>query len=247
MFSHHEQCPECASKGKDRAGDNLGVWKDGHKFCLSCGYHEAVGGVMRLETIAERLQEKQRNKSDTRIPTLPDDYSPDLPEVALNWLRKYDLTEDEIKRNHFGWSNEDHSLVLPVFDLNGNLLMAQRRRFITGKSRYFTTGLPEQVFHIIGNGNNNDCVCLTEDLISAIKVARVIPTMPIWGSQISQHRVWVLGQRYKNLIVWLDEDKAQYAIRKRNSFTPFFESVRIIVTEKDPKEYSTQQIKEILK
>lgn len=247
MFSHNEQCPECARKGRDRSADNLGVFEDGHRFCWSCGYYEPAGNTLKLSSIESRLQNNQRNKVDTRIPTLPVDYSPVLPEVALNWLGKYDLTEDEIKNNFFGWSDEDHSLVLPVFDISGNLVMSQRRRFIPGRTKYHTTGLPETVFHILGDDDNHHSVCVTEDLISAIKVSRVVPAMPLWGSNISPHRVWVLGKRFKHLIVWLDADKAQYAIRKRNSFTPFFESVRVIVTEKDPKEYSTDEIQEYLK
>ena len=33
-----EQCPKCASIGKDRSQDNLAVYPDGSKYCFSCGY-----------------------------------------------------------------------------------------------------------------------------------------------------------------------------------------------------------------
>jgi len=35
----HEQCPDCAKHGKDTAGDNLGIYDDGHSYCFSCGYY----------------------------------------------------------------------------------------------------------------------------------------------------------------------------------------------------------------
>lgn len=36
-----EQCPSCATKGRDNSGDNLAVYDDGHKYCHACGeyYH----------------------------------------------------------------------------------------------------------------------------------------------------------------------------------------------------------------
>ena len=250
MFSHHEECPECSVKGLDRAGDNLGVWEDGHKFCFSCGYYESNGDSLRLENVSKRLTEKQEKgkvKGATHIPVLPSDFSFDLPEVAIKWLRQYEITDEEIKQHRFGWSNEDHSLVFPVFDSANNLCMAQRRRFIPGRSRYFTSGLPDSVFHILNAGPDDLSICVVEDLISAVKVSRVVPAMPLWGSQISQNRAWHLGSRFENLLVWLDADKTEYAIRKRNSLTPFFNSVRVIITEQDPKCYTTEQIKEILK
>ena len=46
-----EQCPTCASRGKDTSKDNLAVYSDGQTHCFSCGTHtregskEALGGV----------------------------------------------------------------------------------------------------------------------------------------------------------------------------------------------------------
>ena len=33
------RCPSCATKGHDRAGDNLANYDDGHSYCFSCGYY----------------------------------------------------------------------------------------------------------------------------------------------------------------------------------------------------------------
>ena len=42
----HEQCPKCAQEGRDNAGDNLGIYDDGHNHCFSCNYHTSnqLGG-----------------------------------------------------------------------------------------------------------------------------------------------------------------------------------------------------------
>lgn len=35
-----EQCPQCASQGKDNSQDNLVIYGDGGQHCFSCGYHQ---------------------------------------------------------------------------------------------------------------------------------------------------------------------------------------------------------------
>jgi twinkle protein len=37
-----EQCPRCASEGRDTSEDNLAVYDDGHSHCYACDYH--IGG-----------------------------------------------------------------------------------------------------------------------------------------------------------------------------------------------------------
>ena len=39
-----EQCPTCASRGKDTSKDNLAVYSDGQTHCFSCGTHKGGGG-----------------------------------------------------------------------------------------------------------------------------------------------------------------------------------------------------------
>ena len=38
------RCPSCATKGHDRAGDNLANYDDGHSYCFSCGYYSSEKG-----------------------------------------------------------------------------------------------------------------------------------------------------------------------------------------------------------
>ena len=70
--------------------------------------------------------------------------------------------------------------------------------------------------------------------------------MALWGSGINTKRFRVLGDRFSRLFIWLDKDKARYAVSAGERARPFFNEVRVIVTEKDPKEYSDEEIKRIL-
>ena len=259
QFSHHEECPACREVGQDSRRDNLGVWKDGSKYCFKCGFYVGAGVGLNIESLMQRVHKKKKDNDSPSI-ALPYDFTYDLPGIALEWIRKYGITDQEIQQNHFGWSNKYESLVLPVFDCFGNLLMYQNRFFGEGAKRYFTSGQPDLIYHVLGSGAHNDSVVCVEDLLSAIKVSRVAQAMPLWGSTLSMQRLRTLGERlvhsglasptglpFTNLVIWLDKDKAGYAIKRAQAAKPFFDDVRVIVTDLDPKQYSTEEIQMWLK
>jgi len=45
-----EQCPACASHGRDNSHDNLAIYDDGHKYCFSCKYYKGGNIEMQMET-----------------------------------------------------------------------------------------------------------------------------------------------------------------------------------------------------
>ena len=47
---------------------------------------------------------------------LPKDFSKDIPSKAKHWLEKYNITDDEIDRFNFGWSESYQRLILPVYN-----------------------------------------------------------------------------------------------------------------------------------
>ena len=42
----HTQCPDCADRGEDRAGDNLALYEDGGTFCFKCKAYTYGGNYM---------------------------------------------------------------------------------------------------------------------------------------------------------------------------------------------------------
>jgi twinkle protein len=48
-FIRAEQCPDCASRGRDTAKDNLAVYDDGHSYCFACGYKQLPEGYNNLD------------------------------------------------------------------------------------------------------------------------------------------------------------------------------------------------------
>jgi Zn ribbon nucleic-acid-binding protein len=238
-FITHEGCPKCGSK------DNLGVWEDGHKWCFGCGYFVPRDGVA-LNEIENRILKHHKKKNKYHDLTLPADFTRDLPVVARQWLNKYGITQQEIQQYGFGWSQLHERLIFPAFDNDGSLSFYQGRAFsdTPDKPRYSTQGYGEDVFHFVGSPSLS--VVLTEDVISAIKVSRQAYSMPLWGSHISTERALRLSRLVKEVKIWLDKDKAQYAIRAKDRILPYFQSVQVIISELDPKEYSNESICEFL-
>lgn len=240
QFQRHEPCPKCREMGVDKSGNNLGVWDD-HKYCFSCGYVE-INNSLNLN----RITNNKKSQDVSAYIELPSDITTVLPERAVKWLDKYELTETE--KNQFLWSEQYQRLIYPVYDLYDNLLFYQGRAFNqdNGKhSKYSTQGFGNKIFHLIGPEQPR--LIVVEDVVSALKISRQAYVMPLWGSQISPERVRMLSGMVFKLWIWLDKDKAEYSLKTRQMASPYFDEVRCIITDKDPKEYSNDKIMEIIK
>ena len=222
-FIHHEPCPNCQSR------DNLARYDDGHAFCFGCGYRENI--QFSLRTIPDSIV--------TTCKPLPDDITDVLPQKALQWLGKYGIMKDEL--NTFLWSSEREYLIFPFFDSEGRIAAWQGRSFGDTGRKYFTTGAVSDIMILYGTGNT---VILTEDVLSAIKVGRVAVGLPLLGSNIPPRLLQRLATRFKDLGIWLDRDKAKEshhgAVRASQMG---FDRVRTIITDLDPKEYTTDEIR----
>lgn len=58
-----------------------------------------------------------------------------------------------------------------------------------------------------GDDGVRRCVCLVEDSLSAIKVARVMDAIPLFGSSINNDKLVRILKGYDRVYVWLDENK----------------------------------------
>lgn len=226
------RCPACAENGKDRSGDNLGVYSDGHSYCFSCGFSSAGSTANKLRTMAHRATKE--------IPTLPEDISNTLGENAERWLLRYFRTKEDFPKCL--WSEQEQKL---YFMLEGGAF--QYRYFGDNKEhpKWVGYGITENLIHITGVGSTS--LVLVEDLISAVKVGHISPTLCLFGSNISLKRLATLKLLgYNEVIIWLDWDKKEYAIKASQLAQSIGLQSRVIHTKLDPKDYSTEEIRELL-
>lgn len=234
------RCPACAKKGKDTHGDNLVTYPDGHSYCFSCGYG-------RPGSIENRLQKSTKKVWITVA--LPEDFDFKIPEKAEKWVHQF-LTPKQLRDNTVGWSEEEQKLIFPFLDPYNTVLGWQGRYFGDDptKPKWFSQGNLQDIYHIlpIKSFNTKD-ICLVEDIISAIKVSDVCNVMPLFGAVIAPRhltRLHLLG--YNKIHIWLDPDKHSEMVGFAQQARTYGFSVHTILSNKDPKYYSFEEIKKTI-
>lgn len=228
-FLRHQPCPDCGSK------DNCAVYDDGHEWCFGCGYYKGEAGWKKII----------RKTEQQPIITLPEDSSYTLPAVARDWYRKYQITDFEASSNKFQWSEEKQWLIMPVWDVLGRLEFFQARCFGTGP-KYFTRGSSGLVDHIIGDKSSTTLFAV-EDMLSAIKIGRVVTAMPIFGSVISDAKLLRLSKMFDTIVIWLDSDKMRISFQLRLKAKNVFKHAYSCARSQDPKCLQMEDIEYIVK
>lgn len=212
---------------------------------------------MNVEDIKKQLQYEEEKEKRNTVVNLPLDYGLLLRADAASWLSKYGITDEERMKYQIGWSDIYESLVLPAHDIFGSLLLVQRRYFGTGPfQKYITKGYPESTLwtcrprHIARNDKPEDSyngtIILVEDYVSAVKVGREHEAMPLWGSSLSLGQIKKLADRWERIVFWLDFNKTKESMKFRIKAEPYFLSAYVVATEKDPKDYATEEIRDYL-
>lgn len=225
-FTYNEACPKCRRKGEDIAGDNLAIYSDGHKFCFKCGYYVAGDAI-------KRYIDKD----------IPQDRALDYPEVTefsedcFTYLRKYGLTNNEIY-SHLNGHEDGYSYLDKKF------------YFIRRLEK-----LPKVLIfgQVVGNEpifkseEETNTIVLVEDVLSAIKVSRVNDCCALLKTAIHDILLYRLALQYKNVVLWLDADMYSHMTKKLlPKIKPYFNSVKIVLSDADPKTYSTKEIRKFL-
>ena len=223
-FIKHMPCPNCGSK------DNLAEYVD-HYYCFGCSHWKAKND---LESVRSRLQSTPAMPSGELNLNITDT----IPQQAVQWLLQYGITKSDVEAYKIGWCNNNQVLVLintPNY--------YQGRSFINGV-KYKSKGKKPLLWY----GNGDILVCV-EDVISAIKVSKAnnVTATPLLGSSMPLELTETILERFKTVKVWLDRDKAIEAVKMVRNLRQKGVDADVIVTDKDPKEYTTGEINEWLR
>jgi hypothetical protein len=219
------RCPKCAERGNDRAGNNFAEYAENF-YCFACGYFRSKRSIERVESFYKP------NTLTVDSVTL-EGVTDKLPEVAIKWLMRYQLTPDEIRQ--FKWCDDGLILVLTES-------YYQIRTFKEGMPKYLSKGRKP----FITFGNNLDGFVFVEDVLSAIKCGRVITASPILGTMPDKSILRGL-QGYKNIFLWLDKDATIKSLKTAKNMSEIIcKPVKVVIGDKDPKAYTTAEIKDKL-
>lgn len=198
----------------------------------------------------EGILDASGNKTiNTPSCSLPRDYSVCIPSAGLSWLYKYGITDEEISKYHFGYSERMKRLILPVYNQKGELVYWQGRNLgkVTKENpKYINVRSSKDALFFVRHERNDERIVLVEDILSACKVGRVTNCLALLGSYVSNNLLSFLKD-YGRIFVWLDEDKRFESIKYSSRVKLLTgKDCSSIITELDPKELSEEVIKNIL-
>jgi twinkle protein len=234
-FVRHESCPKCGSR------DNLGRYSDGGAYCFGCHYREGPDSNEYRPAFG-RVVDSQRETAPL-VQGIP-------REAVAAYLHRYGLTVHELLAYRPFFGERGTSLGFEYRDKEGTIVATQTRNLDPSyrtKTKYFNVGTTYSVFDLM-SPHRGTKVVITEDKLSAIKVARHVDAIPALGTVFQLHKIVELKNRgYQSIVVWLDQDKWREGREIADQAKWLGLSAKALLTEKDPKEYTDEQILEYLK
>ena len=225
-FIRHLPCKSCGSR------DNLGEYTD-HFWCCGCGFYEEKTDLMSLR---ERLA--GTNYKPVYMESLA--FTKHIPKKAMKWLLQNRINLKEIEEYNILWCQDNETLILVHTDEYW-----QGRHFGNYGIKYLSKGRKPLTIY-----GDSDIIILVEDVLSAIKIARLSPeycAMPLLGSSLSTEHEESLRDLFKTIHVWLDRDKAKQGIKMSRNLRQKGINTKSIITDLDPKEYNEGEIRLWLK
>ncbi len=219
-------------------------------FCFACNNQPfEMKGTQTLQELSElkRINNESLRQPENERPTLPEDFTTNIPLEGRLWLYSNGITDRLLKKHNIGYSPRLRRVVMPIYDSEGTLIWFQCRALLDGQvPKYLQpsrdkTGLVFKSTPTFTDKATNTVV-VVEDIMSAIRVGEVCNAISLLGTKADTNQLNTLS-KYDEVLTWLDSDKAgkrgSAAIRQAVSILT---DTRDIRTEHDPKAYSKQQI-----
>lgn len=226
------ECPKCCARR------GLAEYDNG-EFCHAC--HQIISSNKSL------IKTAKKEKKRLEVPKI----SGVMPKDAYNWLFGY--IGIEANDCFIFWSDEYQRIVF--LSPSGK---AAWMRSVNKQPKWLFVGDKDEVFYypcrsiireIEESESNRKCVCLVEDVVSAIKVSEVVDSITLGGTQIKDNVYSYIGNNgYQKVYIFLDGDEAGRKgaefIRKRLAL--LCDTV-IIRGSKDPKDCGKAELEGLLK
>ncbi len=240
--------PECI--GRETPSMLISHSENGYtKHCFRCNGHTfKPHGQRRIADLIRHKREYEMIKS--KVVALPKDYTLDIPTKAMTWFLQYGVSPELARDHAIGYSEYYDRIVLPVYnDDYDNLDAVQLRSVNNRKPKYLNpqgANVSRALFKV---GESKGARVVVEDILSAIKVGKVVPTASILGTTLTDERALRIAKENHTVVLWLDSDKAgQKGTRKAaKKLQMLGVKVYKVETQTDPKTYNLSEIEDKLK
>lgn len=242
-FVRHSPCPACGSR------DNLALYADGSGHCFGCGFN-VKPSVSPFVTEVNESTFRDRTPQDG-AGLLPEDAGTVYSDGSIRWAESFGVSVSDLLQRKVSYSKSQDRLFFNFFDAEGNRIFSQARNFNPmAKSKYWTLGKAEDVLPIYyAKGTSVDesgKLVITEDCLSAIKIARQSDAMPALSSDLSLTKLKRLARLYGAFLVWLDGDMFHKSQRICRRLQLLGCEAQPVYTPLDPKCYDDATIRNVL-
>jgi DNA primase len=244
-------CPFCLN---GKSTPCFAIYENGY-FCFTCNAKKSC------DALEYAFRPSSTQAIALKVPNITCDFSPNV----LQWLYKYYVFEDKIKKYGIYYIPEDgmvsESLLFGTY-INKELVFWQRRFF---PSKRFITGGDKNTPFLIRSEKDthySDTIVLVEDFISAIRVGEHANVLCLWGVHINYNMSKLLQNLDMNILVWLDPDEAGQTaaqelvskLSKNMHYCSVYRAFAVreprtisnLETVKQPKDYCDAEIASIL-
>lgn len=225
--------------------------------CHFCGEHGFVRTRRSPERLREYFESRKSEKENIghyvfgKDVRLPEDFTLSIPDTERLWFYKYELTDEDIARYGFGYSERLHRIIMPIYQEGELVYWSGRTCFKDYKERgeykYMNVRSPRDSIWFLTSPATRG-ILLVEDMISAIKVSKAtgLQGLALLSTFVPTSIYQVLRGR-KPVLIWLDPDAKAKAIKWARQISQECVYCKPIYnTNRDPKEYSTKEILSII-
>lgn len=221
-------------------------------YCFRCGNvgFEPFGyrTLAELEEI-KRIDSDARRIANSKTLTLPEK-SGTMPPEGVLWLAQAGLSQQRASRNGIYWSDAIKRVVIPVYSENKLVYWQARRVLDEPTAKYINPSIDRSdiLYKVLPDTQESttERLVITEDIMSAIRVGKHLPTYSLMGTKTSSAQLTQIIQ-YNRVSIWLDPDKAgEEGAAKLRKAASLFTNVDIINSKADPKCLSDKEIRSIL-
>lgn len=241
--------------GKPQGRCSLGVKRKGGVLLFNCFSVSCPLGSGRASSDAFYWSEAMTTPEEPKELTneLPEGFVRDLPEIALEWLSGYGITQEEAEGYDIGyWATQDRVLI-PIY-MQGRLVSWQARSLTGAQPKWLTPkgGTGDAVF--CSQAARGAVGVLVEDTISCIRVGKLYPAIASLGTHVSAEKSrniydWYREKELDKLVILLDDDAYGKAMTK---ILPALSrhNMRVKVVKgglgKDPKAMTEEELKGLI-
>lgn len=227
-------------------------------YCFRCGPVGFVAhGDFSIDALRRRRSELEW--SGTKTVSLPKDFTTDIPPSEAVWLYRAGISTVIAKQYGFGYSPSIRRIILPVYK-DGVLQAYTARSTIGERPKYIerstngyalfssipTYTLPTEE---VSGSLAEQVHVFTEDILSAVRVGRVSgQSYALMGTTADHGQLQQILKGVSRIAIWLDPDKAGRTGRRKlaRSLALLGYEPKIIKSNKDPKYYSSREIRRML-